>query len=29
MKMLTVERAQPGGPTLFDDLPLTARPRQG
>jgi methylated-DNA-[protein]-cysteine S-methyltransferase len=29
MKMLTVERAQPGGPTLFDDLPLMARPRQG
>jgi methylated-DNA-[protein]-cysteine S-methyltransferase len=29
MRMLTVERAQPGGPTLFGDLPLAARPRQG
>jgi methylated-DNA-[protein]-cysteine S-methyltransferase len=28
MKMLTVERAQPSGPTLFDALPLAARPRQ-
>jgi methylated-DNA-[protein]-cysteine S-methyltransferase len=27
MKMLSIERAQPGGPTLFDDLPLQARKR--
>lgn len=27
MRMLSIERAQPGGPTLFDDLPLAVRPR--
>jgi methylated-DNA-[protein]-cysteine S-methyltransferase len=27
LKLLTIERAQPGGPTLFDDLPLAVRPR--
>jgi methylated-DNA-[protein]-cysteine S-methyltransferase len=27
LKMLSIERAQPGGPTLFDDLPLEARKR--
>lgn len=27
LALLTIERAQPGGPTLFDDLPLAARPR--
>ena len=27
MKLLTIEGAQPGGPTLFDDLPLAARQR--
>ncbi|MGN6571049.1 MAG: methylated-DNA--[protein]-cysteine S-methyltransferase [Pseudolabrys sp.] len=27
LKLLTIERAQPGGPTLFDDLPLQARQR--
>jgi methylated-DNA-[protein]-cysteine S-methyltransferase len=26
LKLLTIEGAQPGGPTLFDDLPLTAAP---
>ena len=25
LKMLSIERAQPNGPTLFDDLPLVAR----
>jgi methylated-DNA-[protein]-cysteine S-methyltransferase len=25
LKLLTIEGAQPGGPTLFDDLPLAAR----
>jgi len=25
LQMLSIERAQPGGPTLFDDLPLVAR----
>ena len=25
MRMLSIERAQPGGPTLFDDLPLATR----
>jgi methylated-DNA-[protein]-cysteine S-methyltransferase len=29
MRLLSVERAQPGGPTLFGDLPLAARPRHG
>jgi methylated-DNA-[protein]-cysteine S-methyltransferase len=28
LQLLTIEGAQPGGPTLFDDLPLVAR-RQG
>ena len=28
MRLLSVERAQPGGPTLFGDLPLTAPPRR-
>ena len=29
LRLLAIEGAQPGGPTLFDDLPLTApRPRQ-
>lgn len=27
LKLLTIEGAQPGGPTLFDDLPLAARQR--
>ena len=27
MRVLTIEGAQPGGPTLFDDLPL-ARKRE-
>jgi methylated-DNA-[protein]-cysteine S-methyltransferase len=27
LKLLTIEGAQPGGPTLFDDLPLAARRR--
>jgi methylated-DNA-[protein]-cysteine S-methyltransferase len=27
LKLLTIERAQPGGPTLFDALPLQARRR--
>ena len=27
LALLTIEKAQPGGPTLFDDLPLAARPR--
>ena len=28
LRMLSIERAQPGGPTLFPDLPLTAAPRR-
>jgi methylated-DNA-[protein]-cysteine S-methyltransferase len=28
LKLLTIEGAQPGGPTLFDDLPLVARGRR-
>jgi methylated-DNA-[protein]-cysteine S-methyltransferase len=28
MRMLSIERAQPGGQTLFDDLPLQARKRR-
>ena len=28
MRMLSIERAQPGGPTLFDDLPLATRPHR-
>lgn len=27
LKLLSIEGAQPGGPTLFDDLPLAIRPR--
>jgi methylated-DNA-[protein]-cysteine S-methyltransferase len=27
LRLLSIERAQPGGPTLFGDLPLTVRPR--
>jgi methylated-DNA-[protein]-cysteine S-methyltransferase len=27
LKMLSIERAQPGGPTLFDDLPLARKRR--
>jgi len=27
LKLLTIEGAQPGGPTLFDALPLAAAPR--
>jgi methylated-DNA-[protein]-cysteine S-methyltransferase len=27
LRLLTIEGAQPGGPTLFDDLPLAARRR--
>jgi methylated-DNA-[protein]-cysteine S-methyltransferase len=27
LRLLTIEGAQPGGPTLFDDLPLMARKR--
>jgi len=26
LKLLTIEGAQPGGPTLFDALPLAAAP---
>jgi methylated-DNA-[protein]-cysteine S-methyltransferase len=26
LKLLTIEGAQPGGPTLFGDLPLAAAP---
>jgi len=29
LKLLTIEGAQPGGPTLFDALPLAAAPRAG
>jgi len=28
LRLLSIEGAQPGGPTLFDRLPLTARPRR-
>jgi methylated-DNA-[protein]-cysteine S-methyltransferase len=28
LKLLSIERAQPSGPTLFDDLPLVTRPRR-
>lgn len=28
LRLLTIERAQPGGPTLFDDLPLAAAPHR-
>jgi methylated-DNA-[protein]-cysteine S-methyltransferase len=28
LRMLSIERAQPGGPTLFKDLPLAARERR-
>jgi methylated-DNA-[protein]-cysteine S-methyltransferase len=28
LRLLSIERAQPGGPTLFADLPLVARPRK-
>jgi methylated-DNA-[protein]-cysteine S-methyltransferase len=28
MRMLSIERAQPDGPTLFDDLPLATRKRR-
>ena len=28
LRLLSIERAQPGGPTLFADLPLAARPRK-
>jgi methylated-DNA-[protein]-cysteine S-methyltransferase len=28
LRLLTIEGAQPNGPTLFDDLPLAARPRR-
>jgi methylated-DNA-[protein]-cysteine S-methyltransferase len=28
LRLLSIERAQPGGPTLFEDLPLAARPRR-
>jgi hypothetical protein len=27
LRLLTIEGAQPGGPTLFDRLPLAARQR--
>jgi methylated-DNA-[protein]-cysteine S-methyltransferase len=27
LRLLTIEGAQPNGPTLFDHLPLAARPR--
>jgi hypothetical protein len=27
-RLLSIERAQPGGPTLFTDLPLASRPRR-
>ena len=29
LRLLTIEGAQPGGPTLFDRLPLAARRRRG
>ncbi len=28
LRLLSIERAQPGGPTLFADLPLSTRPRK-
>jgi methylated-DNA-[protein]-cysteine S-methyltransferase len=28
LRLLSIERAQPGGPTLFEDLPLATRPRK-
>jgi methylated-DNA-[protein]-cysteine S-methyltransferase len=28
LRLLSIERAQPGGPALFDDLPLATRPRK-
>ena len=28
LRLLSIEGAQPGGPTLFEKLPLTARPRR-
>jgi methylated-DNA-[protein]-cysteine S-methyltransferase len=28
LRLLSIERAEPGGPTLFADLPLAARPRR-
>ena len=28
LRMLSIERAEPGGPTLFEALPLAARPRR-
>jgi methylated-DNA-[protein]-cysteine S-methyltransferase len=28
LKLLSIERAQPSGPTLFDDLPLATQPRR-
>jgi methylated-DNA-[protein]-cysteine S-methyltransferase len=28
LRLLSIERAQPGGPTLFADLPLASRPRK-
>ena len=28
LKLLTIEGAQPGGPTLFENLPLAAGPRR-
>jgi methylated-DNA-[protein]-cysteine S-methyltransferase len=28
LRLLSIERAQPGGPTLFAELPLVARPRK-
>ena len=28
LRLLSIERAQPGGPTLFTDLPLASRPRR-
>jgi len=28
LRLLSIERAQPGGPTLFAELPLATRPRK-
>jgi methylated-DNA-[protein]-cysteine S-methyltransferase len=28
LRLLSIERAQPGGPALFEDLPLATRPRR-
>jgi methylated-DNA-[protein]-cysteine S-methyltransferase len=28
LRLLSIERAQPGGPTMFADLPLATRPRE-